>query len=139
MANIIAVLRFTLILPVAALSWFATFMAGIFTEISIKRHFCPGAYQRGMKLECTISYADEISSSLFLLFVALSAVVVVGSAVLIAPTHKLRCGIAIYCVGALFATLLAIEFGPSTWLSAIIAGLLPLVALKRREHKEHSA
>ena len=137
MKNLIAIARFSLILPVAAMSWFAVFLAGILTEVSVRRHLCPNAYQRGNPPECTTPYTDEISTVIFYLFIALSAVTVVGAAVLLAPAQKYRCGIAIYCVGAVVATALAIEFGLLALLVALCAGLLPLIALKRLEHQRN--
>lgn len=116
------VFRWIVLIPGAILSWYAALFLGLSALLALDR-FCPPEYMVSGK--CMTSYAVMAEAALITLFSGVSAIFVVLTSVLIAPTHKILVALVALVVGAIVATVMLISTGFEAWcefLSAILMG-----------------
>ena len=123
------VLRWIALLPVAVAGWYLAMVLGMMT-LGLVDQFCPeGLMVSG---QCTAGWYDWVQGAIFYLFIALSAVLVVLLAALIAPAHRRRVAWVAFLLGAAMAVLMAL-LTPSfvDLLAALVAGLATALWVQR--------
>ena len=129
----IAILRWLAIIPACILSWYVALFVGIYLHGMIDT-FCPP--QLIVSGFCTASWYPAVGRIVICLGVALSAFLVVVTAALIAPAHRVLISRIALVVGAVIAAWMALETGSyiefvSAFLSGFLATLI-VVAVSRR-------
>lgn len=122
------ILRWVLAAPGAIAAWYATFFFGIVAHEAAEKALCPaGKLVSGI---CTSDKVQQLLEVLIVIFIALSAIAVVGTAVAIAPSHKAAVAWVTFGAGAIVAVFFAFAthmyFGGT---SAIATGLATTLAI----------
>src|SRR2546430_406884 len=95
------VLRWALTAPAAVAAWYATFFVGIFAHEFIEKAICPaGQMISGI---CMSESVQRRLDGVIVIFVAVSAIAVVGAAVATAPSHKAAVAWVVFGAGGLVA------------------------------------
>ena len=114
---------------VGVLAWYIALVAGIAVASSLD-HFCPPDLMvSGMCSAWWHSYAVDVS---VVSFAGMAALLVVLSAALVAPSHKLQTAWVAYIVGCLFAVYAVLQtsaFG--AFIAALLAGMIALLGVAR--------
>jgi hypothetical protein len=124
------VLRWLLVGPAAIAAWYLVFIVGLFTHGFLDEALCPaGEMESGMCMNRRVRLTLGI---LVHVFVALSAVAVVSTAVAVAPSHRNRTAWVAFVTGSV----VAVAFGIAAWayteaVAAAAAGLLTVIAVAR--------
>ncbi len=124
-------LRWALAAPGAIAAWFVTFLVGVVTYGITESALCPaGEMESGMCLNSRVHANLKI---LIFLFVALSAIAVVATAVVIVPTHKRIVAWVVFVTGSLAAVIFAVETGRALGegICAVVAGFVATFAIDR--------
>jgi hypothetical protein len=119
-------LRWFLVIPAAIASWYAVFICGGFTHSFIDSHLCPAedlvsgfCFNRGV-----IFLLDATTH----VFVAASAMAVIGSAVSVAPSRKKETAWVAFAIGAAVAIYFGVRTRNYTLLAAALVGGLVALA-----------
>lgn len=90
-------IRWILLVPIAILAWYVAFFFGI-VALDIRDSLCPSEYMvSGM---CKGPFGRITMKLLMVLFSGISAIFVVASSALVAPTHKGIVAITAFVVGS---------------------------------------
>lgn len=130
----IILLRWLFLIPAIYASWYVVFIAGFFTYRFIEKDLCPkGDLSSGFCHNQVIINILEIAMHTF---VALSAVAVLSTAILMAPFYKTQISYVVFLLGSIVAFYIGSQL--QLWsliAAAIVAGLLLLIAHSRLSHR----
>ena len=129
----IQVLRWTAIIPACILAWYVALFVGIYI-LGIVDGFCPP--DQVISGFCQASWYPTAERVVICFGTALSAILVVLTAAIIAPTNRILVSRLALGVGAVIATVMAIQLGTYLELiSALAAGTLGVLAVGYFAHR----
>lgn len=123
-------LRWFMVVPGAVLAWYAVFGVGLFTYPMIESTLCPpGDMISGL---CHNERVSGVLDVVIHVFVGFSALVVVLSAVAIAPARKRIVAWLAFVAGSAVTVALALSAGAASYaLVAVVAGLVAALMVRR--------
>ena len=126
------IVRWLLVAPLAVGAWYATAIAGIAAYWEIRRRTCPPE----AKLISGVCHDPEVMRLLAgveMLFIALSAIVVVCVAAAVAPSHRTAVAWTAFVAGALVAGYFALStMAYVAGIAAVGCGLVTAMLISRR-------
>ena len=135
--NHIEVIRWIMVIPAAIIGWLLAIMVGLLLT-NIPGYFCPPELVTSGF--CMATWYGPVMLGIMIFAAALSAVMTLMFAVLVAPRKRDLVAKVVFVVGSSYATYLA--FSISAWveyLSAIIFGLFTLLLLTKKYGRRVSA
>jgi hypothetical protein len=135
--NPIDVIRWIMVIPAAVIGWWLTIMVGL-SLTNIPGLFCPPELM--VSDICMTSWYGPVMSGIMIFTAALSAVMTLLFAVLVAPSKRDLVAIIVFVAGSIYATYLA--YSISAWAeftAAIVFGLFTLLLLLKMYGRRVSA
>ncbi len=123
--NTRTMLRWLFLIPLVIAVWYLVFIEGMFTYQSIERHLCPK--QDLVSGFCHNNFIIKILEVIKYIFVGLSAVLVLFTSALVAPSFKNYVATITFLLGSLIAIFIGYSNAWSLVIMAIVSVFFSLV------------